>query len=55
MSVDPAQQGRNACGGASNLIESHHAPVIVYCTSGCSLLRAATGNRGSARCWWHCG
>jgi hypothetical protein len=49
MIVDPPQQGRNACGGAANLIESHHAPAIVYCASGRLLLRAATGNRGSAR------
>jgi hypothetical protein len=49
MIVDPAQQGRNACGGAANLIGSHHAPVIVYCASGRLLLRAATGNCGSAR------
>jgi hypothetical protein len=49
MIVDPPQQGRNACGGATNLIESHHAPAIVYCASGRLLLRAATGNRGSVR------
>jgi hypothetical protein len=50
MIVDPAQQGRKACGGAADLIESHHAPAIAYCAS-----VQVTVEVRDCKGWWHCG